>query len=876
MNRLFYMIVMAAGLFIWQAAPAGAQDIIALGGSISADKVGNGAGESVEKLIDGDVNTKYLTFGGAPVVITWTCTTPQTAGIYTVTSANDAAERDPKRWTFEGSANGTAWTVLDSRSDEFFPDRFMTKAYFFSNNTAYKYYRFNVAENNGAALFQLAEFGINTAAVPAAPTALSGIASSGAEVALTWTDNSVFEASVEVERSANGTDYDKIGVVGVNQTRYVDERASVNTQFYYRVRARNVYGYSPYSNVRTVTTLNYSGALKDLTDDGGTLTVDKENANTSEASPRLIDNNYGTKYLIPSGNTFPYTLQYQSTSGSSMLVTKYVLVSGNDAPSRDPKTWTFQGSNNGTSWTTLDTRPSETFAGRGLAKSFILTTPASYVYYKIVVTANGGASIPGQIAEWEIWGLDPAAPAAPDALTATAVSKVEIDLTWSDNASNESGYEIERSTNDITFIPVKTLDPGATSYADNTLTPATRYYYRIRAIGAAGASVYSNVANDSTLYDPNLPLPPVNLQATTDSDTQISLVWEDRSENETGFRVQRSKDGTLYSTIGSVAANAEAYTDATGTLGTRYYYRILAFNDVGPAILYSNIAEAVTTGANQPPTLNDLDDVVTCNTTDVHTVQLAVSPGPETYQAVTLTAETDNDDLIETLSVGQVVDGIATLSYKIHDDSTGTATITVVAKDDGGDLNGGSDVYAVSFTVEAYEIGLEVTSDAPDTPIARGSYVHLTATSDEAEHFEWQAGPGIVGGRSTAVLTVHPTQGYEYTVVATTSAGCERQASIQLLIEGDFALDPGNMLTPTRRDGKNDVWVIWNLHTFPGNVVRVFDQSGREVFRQKDYTNDWDGTYRGTPLAEGVYYYVIDLGSGIENVQGSLTILHDQ
>lgn len=873
MKRLNYLIRIVVGLLaIVTSAEVSAQSIIAKGGTVSSQYPGNGTNEAIEKVVDNSSATKYLTFNVAPLWIQWHCTTPQTAGAYAIVSANDASERDPKTWTFEASANGTDWVVLDSRADEFFSSRLMIKTFFIANTMAYAYYRLNISAINGATLFQLADWGLYEAIAPAAPTALNAVSSGGNEVYLSWTDNTPVEAAYEVERSENGTDYTRIATVGTNVLEYLDQDAGVNKQYYYRVRATNPFGQSAYAS-KTVTTQDLNGAFIDLTDDGGTLEVSNENSNTGENSANLIDNNLGTKYLIP-GSFTGYSFSYHSNTGGAKLVTKYTLVSGNDASARDPKNWVFEGSNNGTSWTILDTRTNELFPDRYQARAFRLATPAQYSYYRVSVTANNGSSIAGQITEWQVWSIDPNAPEPPDGLVATALSKVEIELTWNDHASDETGYEVERLGSNGQFTMITQLPSNTTTYIDVGRTPATRYHYRVRGIGANGPSAYSNRATDSTLYDPNLPLPPLNLQATTAGDTEITLAWSDNSENETGFKVQRSKDGTVYSTVGTVGENEEAYSDATVTLGTHYYYRILAFNTVGDALLFSNIAEATTTGANQEPFMEDLGDVITCNTKDNHAIPLTgISPGPESYQQVTLSVSADNDDLFDQLTVTQPAEGQAELSYKLAEGASGTTSVTVIVKDDGGTLNDGDDTYEVSFTLEAYQLDLFVASDA-GTIIPRGNIIHLTASSSLAEHFEWLSGPGILEGQLGPVLTVRPTRGYDYTVVASTDEGCERSSSITILVEGDYGLDPGNILTPNG-DGKNDVWTIWNIHTFPGNVVKVLDMSGREVYSQKDYANDWTGTYKGQKLAEGVYYYIIELGSGIGAMRGSLNILFE-
>lgn len=68
-------------------------------------------------------------------------------------------------------------------------------------------------------------------------------------------------------------------------------------------------------------------------------------------------------------------------------------------------------------------------------------------------------------------------------------------LTWTDNANNESAYSIERSTSsDSGFAVIATAGTNASSYLDQTVQKKTRYYYRVRALNANGASAYSNTA----------------------------------------------------------------------------------------------------------------------------------------------------------------------------------------------------------------------------------------------------------------------------------------------------------------------------------------------------------------------------------------------
>ena len=116
------------------------------------------ANEGSPKLIDGNIDTKYLTGYAAPFYINLEFNQPVVAGYYALTSGNDASDRDPKDWQIEGSQDGVTWKVLDTRIDYKFPDRKLTREFYFNNNTAYKFYRFNILKNNGGGLFQMQEW----------------------------------------------------------------------------------------------------------------------------------------------------------------------------------------------------------------------------------------------------------------------------------------------------------------------------------------------------------------------------------------------------------------------------------------------------------------------------------------------------------------------------------------------------------------------------------------------------------------------------------------------------------------------------------------------------------------------------------------------
>ena len=86
------------------------------------------ANEDPPKIIDGDINTKWLDFNIAPLVFTFNA--PVTIDSYNFATANDFLNRTPISWTFEGSANGATWVEIDSRSSVTPPGSFFT---FFNN-----------------------------------------------------------------------------------------------------------------------------------------------------------------------------------------------------------------------------------------------------------------------------------------------------------------------------------------------------------------------------------------------------------------------------------------------------------------------------------------------------------------------------------------------------------------------------------------------------------------------------------------------------------------------------------------------------------------------------------------------------------------------
>jgi hypothetical protein len=174
--------------------------------------------------------------------------------------------------------------------------------------------------------------------------------------------------------------------------------------------------------------------------------------------------------------------------------------------------------------------------------------------------------------------------ADPTGLSANAVSATQVNLGWTDNASNETNYLVQRSSDGgVTWNNLATLAADATNYSDTSVGAASTYVYRVQAYNTSVSSNYSNAASVTTPAVPTVPATPINVAGSANSSTQITVVWNDVT-TETGYRVQRSGDGVNWTTIGSVAANATSYADSGLTPSTNYSYRVIAFNNAGDSV----------------------------------------------------------------------------------------------------------------------------------------------------------------------------------------------------------------------------------------------------------------------------------------------------
>ncbi|MBI5675401.1 MAG: DUF2341 domain-containing protein [Nitrospirae bacterium] len=190
-------------------------------------------------------------------------------------------------------------------------------------------------------------------------------------------------------------------------------------------------------------------------------------------------------------------------------------------------------------------------------------------------------------------------------LTATRISEVQINLSWTDTTSDETGFRIERCTGSgcSNFTILTTAAANATTYNNTGLTPETTYTYRVRAYKSAtcfwdDASNASNTPSVTTSITA-----PSGFTATTVSTTQINLAWTDNTVSETGFKIERcaGEGCSDFAQINTVGANVVAYQDTSVCNTISYNYRVRAYK-TSPAwdSGYSSTSSAAT-AAIAPP-----------------------------------------------------------------------------------------------------------------------------------------------------------------------------------------------------------------------------------------------------------------------------------
>jgi hypothetical protein len=376
---------------------------------------------------------------------------------------------------------------------------------------------------NGTDGFVIADamrFVPTTVTAPAAPSGLGATAASSSQINLAWTDNSNNESGFKIERkTGSGGTWAQIAQVGANVTTYQNTGLSASTQYFYRVRSYiSGQANSDYSNEANATTQAASGANVTITSVSTGLAYDVKTA--AVGLQYYIDRTYtitalsanlANQPIIRTANADKYVnVASHLTFTLAQSSTVYVAY---DKRATSLPAWLGDGS-----WTLT----SETFATTDTAASAFRVYAKNFPAGSVTLGGNYQAPVAGADTHYAVIAAPagaPAAPAAPSALSATAASSSQINLAWTDNSNNESGFKIERKIGSGgTWSQIAQVGANVSSYQNTGLSASTQYYYRVRSyISGQANSAYSNEADATT----QAASAPVTVNVTADIDTFI-------------------------------------------------------------------------------------------------------------------------------------------------------------------------------------------------------------------------------------------------------------------------------------------------------------------------------------------------------------------
>jgi large repetitive protein len=487
----------------------------------------------------------------------------------------------------------------------------------------YQVYATNTAGNSG---FSNEATGITTLRTP---TGLVATAVSSSQINLTWTDNSLAESGYRIEQSAvDNSNYQEIGVTGPNATSYNATGLSEGTKYYYRIRAYNTIATSAYSSEKNATTLANipvapSGLRVTTVTSGSVSLVWTDNSNnetgfkiqrkqgatgaytTIKTTLANVTTYTDSDGALLDGTQYYYRVSATNSAGDSSFSNEVNGITTMRVPSGFSATAVSSSQINLT-WTdnslaedgykieqsVVDNQHYQQIAVTGPnATSYSVTGLNEGTKYYYRIRAYNAIATSAYSSEKNATTLSNI-PVPPSGLTITSTTSSSVSLAWTDNSNNETGFKIQRKQGATgAYTTIKTTLANVTTYTDNdsALLDGTQYYYRVSATNSAGDSSFSNEANGITIMRA-----PGGLASTAVSASQINLTWTDNSLAENGYYIEQSPvDDLHFVQIAATAANATAYSVTGLTAGTKYYYRVRAFNTITTSA-YSNETNATT------------------------------------------------------------------------------------------------------------------------------------------------------------------------------------------------------------------------------------------------------------------------------------------
>ena len=352
------------------------------------------------------------------------------------------------------------------------------------------------------------DFAPDAPAIPAAPRVTIGNSSASGKPQLTWAAVDG-AAKYEIYRSTQqSTGYSLLGTT--TSTSYVNTGAAAGKTYYYRVKAVNSAGTSAYSNI-------VSGRAKAAI----------------PAAPRV-------------------TIGNSSASGKPQLT--WAAVDG------AAKYEIYRSTQQSTGYSLLGTTTSTSYVNTGAAVG-------KTYYYRVKAVNSAGTSAYSNIVSGT---ARTPAPAAPVLKGGTSSASGKPQLTWA-AVDGAAKYDVYRSNSaDGTFSKVGSTDK--TTYVNTGAVQGVTYFYKIRAVGASGASGFSNTVAIHVAGVVKAPAA-VALSGIKADAAGITVTWKTTANADTYNVLRRDASNTAWKVIAR-GVSGTSYKDTTVARGVMYSYTV--------------------------------------------------------------------------------------------------------------------------------------------------------------------------------------------------------------------------------------------------------------------------------------------------------------
>lgn len=468
-------------------------------------------GEAPPLIIDGNTNTKWLNFNNSGTAgLVFNFGSAVTIDRYDFATANDALDRTPVSWSLEGSADGSTWDLIDVVKNNPIPPTLFTYTpqFLLEPVIIEKFENLgNTVVLNGTDIdlewsTQLA----TTVAI--SPGGLTGLAAAGIESVspAAGADTTYTLTASNTGGSKNASVVVRSVAGGVSNFRYVR---------FTPVKLRN----NSAANSIQVSELRMLSGVTVLTP--ASVTNPGGDTPLAEGPENLYDDNVGTKWLDfnKQGVVFDF--------GAAVNFDGYYLATANDASERDPVRWTFEGSNDGTSWTLVENMTAFDFPVSSARGTYTQDIPLPGASIKPAVSLVGNAT---KLVDGEplvlTWSTQAAATVTIDNGVGTVAATGSLELTPSaDTTYTLTATSAGGSVTTASFA-VDVIDPAITTIAYQDFDDAGE---EIVLLGTA------EVLNDFA----QIPAPgnAKRLRLNEDAGSQVGSAWFAKKMNvEDGFQ----------------------------------------------------------------------------------------------------------------------------------------------------------------------------------------------------------------------------------------------------------------------------------------------------------------------------------------------------